>query len=593
MKLNKTAALLTIIIVLSFTTIIQQIQIFSLQSRFDVVESESGMRYSGNPFTTALYQGQLQAENITWMHQYVYRGGSLFNRTDVVQYPEQTATFVIFKDSAGNVYAKNTTSGQIQFGGAWDAGGVDGANASAVIQAANDALGTTKDSILIKSGDYTITSTLSISPHVLLIGEGMENTRLIGSSGVDVIEVNVGGSSSRGGGIKQLSIRPEGTAVGLKVEATYHYKIEDIYFRASSTTYNIAINISSGSHISNIQNCYFLSYTDYAISIYANGVTVSESHFKGQNGSISVFVDSTAGAANIHNNYFEYGSGNGGTHIKIDGSGCRAYSNNLGAAYTSTSMAVFITGSNGYRNEVFDNWIEIPSGGGYGVYINSTSTTSSNSVHDNNIWHNGQQAIYVDTVGTVIHHNKIIVKTTAQSHAIVLSATRIKCDDNFIFSYDLTEAVNTYGIFVEGLRDRMQITNNFIRHMNKGISLNGDESEVIGNQIFDCTTGIAISGNNHVIKSNIIRGATTAIALGGSGHTIQGNIGFVTENWVSFTNLSNGSYVAHGLAGTPDYVTVTLSTKGYGWYGAKNSTHVQLYFSTSTASGTVYCKYEP
>ena len=147
---------------------------------------EYSLRYTGNPFTTALYPGQFQAENITGMHWYTYLSGSLYNRTGVVAFPEQTATFIIFgKDTDGDgtydiVYAKNCTSGQIEFGGEWDAGGVDGANASAVIQAVIDAL-SSGGIVLIKAGTYTapIATTVFVrKSNVRIIGEGMDATIL-------------------------------------------------------------------------------------------------------------------------------------------------------------------------------------------------------------------------------------------------------------------------------------------------------------------------------------------------------------------------------------------------------------------------------
>jgi len=152
------------IIILTSVIFVQQIQIYDLYTRISnktVTEQsfksyllsnygvssideliqkrlkEYEVNYVGNPFVTALYQGQLQAENITGMHWYTYISGSLYNRTDVIAYPEQAASYVVFTDGT-YFYAKNCSTGQIEFGGSWDAGGVDGANASAVIQAAVD-----------------------------------------------------------------------------------------------------------------------------------------------------------------------------------------------------------------------------------------------------------------------------------------------------------------------------------------------------------------------------------------------------------------------------------------------------------------------
>jgi len=73
-------------------------------------------------------------------------------------------------------------------------------------------------------------------------------------------------------------------------------------------------------------------------------------------------------------------------------------------------------------------------------------------------------------------------------------------------------------------------------------------------------------------------------------HHIQG---FVTENSVSFSSISNGTYVAHGLVGTPDYVQITLSVGGYAWYGTLNATHIQIHANVATISGSMYCEYKP
>jgi len=86
-----------------------------IQTR-DKIDNTGGYYYTGNPFTTELWSGQLQAENITGMHWYTYIGGSLYNRTDVIAYPEQAASYVVFTDGS-YFYAKNCSTGQIEFSG--------------------------------------------------------------------------------------------------------------------------------------------------------------------------------------------------------------------------------------------------------------------------------------------------------------------------------------------------------------------------------------------------------------------------------------------------------------------------------------------
>ena len=70
-------------------------QLNELSKNYDELEvqyNNSIRRYTGNPFGTELWSGQLQSENITGMHWYTYLSGSLENRTDVLAYPAQHGT---------------------------------------------------------------------------------------------------------------------------------------------------------------------------------------------------------------------------------------------------------------------------------------------------------------------------------------------------------------------------------------------------------------------------------------------------------------------------------------------------------------------
>jgi len=55
-----------------------------LQESYENQLNSSGPRYTGNPFATELWPGQLQSENITGMHWYSYYEGALVNCTDNV-----------------------------------------------------------------------------------------------------------------------------------------------------------------------------------------------------------------------------------------------------------------------------------------------------------------------------------------------------------------------------------------------------------------------------------------------------------------------------------------------------------------------------
>jgi len=79
-------------------------------------------------------------------------------------------------------------------------------------------------------------------------------------------------------------------------------------------------------------------------------------------------------------------------------------------------------------------------------------------------------------------------------------------------------------------------------------------------------------------------------------YRIDGGVHYAirTQNTVALSSISNGSYVAHGLVDSPDYVSITLSVQGYAWYGTLNSTHVRVYASRASGiSGTLHAEYAP
>ena len=227
MKTSKLAFTLIILLFLSITTY-QQIQITNLKkltTNHDEIKSylmanygvssideliqkkleEYGLRYTGNPFTTALYPGQFQSENVTGMHWYTYRGGSLLNRTDTLAFPEQTASYIIFGEDTDNdgvydiIYAKNCTSGQIEF---------SDEDPVAVIQAAANAL--SEGTIFLTQGRYPSSNYPILLPlKVNLQGEGrgatiLENTA---TDGGDTIVLSQASPSEGHQFIRDLQIK--------------------------------------------------------------------------------------------------------------------------------------------------------------------------------------------------------------------------------------------------------------------------------------------------------------------------------------------------------------------------------------------------
>lgn len=104
------------------------------------------------------------------------------------------------------------------------------------------------------------------------------------------------------------------------------------------------------------------------------------------------------------------------------------------------------------------------------------------------------------------------------------------------------------------------------------------------------------------------------ISVVGGNNRIHNNLGFVTENSGTTSNAVNGTWVTHGLAGTPTVVTLTISGNNYVNASchllqptviASNSTHFQIGFyinnaGTITAVTSTYqrdifwtCEYQP
>jgi len=179
-QLASTALLLFLV----FTVIVQQAEIQKLNQKISqaspvqaiqTLSTElnlSQYRYHGNPFVTSLWPGQIQAENITFWHMYQWTQSGLVNKTDVLTYPEQEASYIIFTDGT-YYYAKNGLTGKIDYAGT---------DASTVIQNAVNALAS-GGKILIKTGTYTLSNTIYVEPGVVVEGEGKDATILNAPSG--------------------------------------------------------------------------------------------------------------------------------------------------------------------------------------------------------------------------------------------------------------------------------------------------------------------------------------------------------------------------------------------------------------------------
>jgi len=107
--------------------------------------------------------------------------------------PPIPASYIILKetiDTTDYYYAINGKTGETEFGGLGNVGGVTGTDASAVIQAAINAL-TSGGTIFFKAGSYVILGTLTIqTDFIWLIGEGRDVVELRTTNDIHVISLD-------------------------------------------------------------------------------------------------------------------------------------------------------------------------------------------------------------------------------------------------------------------------------------------------------------------------------------------------------------------------------------------------------------------
>jgi len=650
---------LTLILALALTayqTINLQNQLNTYQTKIDELTTQLNKikhHYSGNPFTTAIYPGQFQAENISGMHWYTWLSGTLYNRTDTLAYPEQSVSYIIFgKDVDGDgvydiIYAKNCASGQIEFGGECNAGGVDGSNASAVIQAVANAL-SDGGIIRLKAGTYLISTGIMIFSPIKLVGEGMFSTCLDAST--NIIDVITFSSAGTGGGVFDLRIvgKNDASSRGIVVNNTPHILISQVSIAAGE-----CIKFTNGSHHGRVKSSriYALKYG----VIYdddSNGGTVEACSFAGENGTwgrpIEIFVNSTSGDITIRANYFEIGDGFVGENmIYLKGDECKIENNHIGTTRTGGGIQIKLEGAD--KTIISGN--TIMNSGNKSI---SFVTAISNKVEISNNYFRivfAEPAIYADYVSVLNIEGNIfeiaasptaVIESTANSeHVHVIGNTFYSPINRDIWSFKgkATDIFSNnkviglrgaYGVsiakgnYING-RDPSVVTlglanmgdlveGNYIANVATAIQSTTAGARIIGNKIVGTTVDGIISGNdNQLIAFNYvsassgngirIRSGDTGIILvnndassysiSESLSVVHGNKGFATENSGISSGLADGSYVVHGLVGTPATVTLTCLNSTYdgvpvivSWDRARtNSTHIAVHIYW--ANGTV------
>jgi len=503
----------------------------------------SQQRYVGNPFTTALYQGQLQAENITGMHWYTYRGGSLLNRTDVLAYPSQPAKFIV-ENVSGTIIWKDGTNGTVY------ATGTTPTQATNII---NWALGnltsgrTWKEKVLLKGSfvsnpilipSYTI---MEIDGYLKLADGVNEDNGFLRNSD----QVNGNTEIEIRGGIIDGNKAQQTDGDGIRLHKVTNAKIIDVTIKNAKTR---GVWIIEGTNVT-IENSHI-----YGVGVY-DGIwlrgcrwTTVATNIVHDIGRAGIFTEAENGTVWLRNKIVGNVVYNIGLAEANDGIAMEGDERGLIVAYNHVREG---DGTMEAGIKMLGNFLTIKGniieGGKWGIRASSGSSV----IEGNQIYNTRQDAILLLSN----YFNGIIVNNEINTFGTddLATYTGIRLENNArenIITANSIRGDTTYSIIEEGTADRNQITNNFLSPF----------------------SWVKV-GSRTVIARNFGEGTSH----------IQENSGSTT--------IANNEWIAHGLISTPTAVTLTPRAITYDEVTfnvavvARNSTHFQVgaYWTNGTA----------
>ena len=630
------------IILLTSIILTQQIQIYQLNNQIEKINklkqyllnhyeassieelktklTQETKKYHGNPFTTALYPGQFQAENITGMHWYTWLSGTLFNRTDTIAFPEQTATFIIFgKDTDGDgvydiIYAKNCTSGQIEF---------NGTDAATVIQQAID-ICPEWGKVCLK-GEFIVTPrvwsskfnryiSIAMKDHVTLeggklIAQGSDGFTVIGSK-CHIVDEDLHGAVIRNVVIDAETYSPnvlDAIAIsGSGSNYAYDCVLENIKIYGSKA-YAIATAKSYRTIIRNIHvyragkgavEVGVGSYNTIVDSVFAYNIQGDPSATPYPEGNALYIGDGAAyvTASNIHAIECAYQAVYLGSSHQVEISSLHAIDTPKNNTQPS-SATIFIVGAN-EQVHIIDFFLDTVNRGDYALKINLTEADSHNVVLKHGAISLG--TVYIAKPSDYILYQLKLedIRFSAQQDAIITDsgAVKILVVEDCRFWDVQRSAVKAIGCQYVWILDNMLRATYEADNTYDIIDISGVvHSWIIGNMFVGAKApryGINMDTSTNIahIYHNAFFNCPNPINLAGSNLYIHFNRGFITENSGTAT-IANGEWIPHGLVDTPTTVTVTTLTPTYDGVpvivgiASKNATHIQIsaYWTNGTA----------
>ena len=472
--------------------------------------------------------------------------------------PLHEADYIIGVYNSTHYYAKNGTTGEIEF---------CGTNASQVIQQTINALGRPEGGIIfIKAGEYTLNSPISIANvnNMTIRGEGMGKTIL------------------KNAGIVKNDATP-----------TYYLSIEDMTIDINNVSARNCINLASYTYYARIRNVEMKNTNNRFLLHWGSAVNLIVENCIFIDGGLGEGADNAAGSSYVENNattifrnnlFIKTSASKGGGMLTTGSSGRIIIEGNTFIDENDVSYAaVSLENSFGYiEGAIVTNNYGI--GHYMGISLGNSQDNELNEVivKGNNIAHLILFNVNHGTVqGNIIHDGKYGIHVKYSEKIIV--------DGNIIYNTNIFNSETNFdkgGIYAHEVKN-ITITSNII----------------FDNQTTPTTPyGIRISNTNYtLIDANSVSSKLgyQFVDAGGNGEIIFGENSFLTHNsgTATITSGTTSVTVNHGLTATPTAITVTPSENiGDVWVDSITSTSFTIHCETAPSSDVTvywYAEYKP
>lgn len=497
------------------------------------------------------------------------------------------ASYIVYKKD-GHIYAKNGDTGDIEFGGANDLGGIDGTDASSVIQAAIDGLPSGGGKVVLGQGDFTLSTGISTATnYVHLEGFGI-STRIVGPGSVDLVTLT--GSRSI---VSNIRFKHTSTGDGYAVKiGSSNIKVINCVFNlvagdgivvdggnciiSRCFMYNgrnngNAIKATSSQHDLLINSC--IIQVDWDYGLYQAGgeeTMIVNSEFSATNND-GIYIKA-GNKASIVNCRMENNSGDG---IVIESSFCTVSActiENVTTAIKVTNPDVRIGNCSilncDYGIELAHGWHSAVNNKIRGCTNWGIGLTQSNyrgtEVVGNQVEESGTVGLYIKGEDLTITGNCISQSTQHGIH--VVDTDRCVIVANSVMQNDFGNTGTYNGIELENVDGCVVAANEIWDSDNYGVHIDSDCSEV---RIQSCRFADNTAGPIHDEASDTI---------------IKDNTGYATEasGTATITNGTTSVTVTHGLDVTPSAGDIavhpieTLGSASFFWVDTITATQFDI-----------------